>query len=77
MVVQGSGNVIFCKIEWFGSITRVNAHFLFWIGKGVGPCKFLTETKKLHYRIKFTKLWGVPNDLGIAMSTTLSGKQHI
>ena len=66
-----------CGTKWFGSITRVNVHFLFWTGKGVGACKFLMESKTLHYRIEFTTLWGDPNDLGVQVPTTLTGRQHI
>jgi hypothetical protein len=66
-----------CGEEWYGSITRVNAHFLFWTGKGVLPCKFLAESKNLKIRIEFNKLWGVPEDLGLPVPTTLAGRQQI
>lgn len=55
----------------------MNAHLLFWTGKGVGPCSFLSEAKNMHYRIEFNKIWGVPEDLGIAMPTTLVGRQQV
>lgn len=53
----------------------MNAHFLCWIGKGVCACKFLTKSKHLHYRIEFTNLWGVPDDLGVEVPTTLTSRQ--
>lgn len=34
-----------CGLTWFGSITRVNAHFLFWRVKGVDPCKLWKNLK--------------------------------
>ena len=66
-----------CGTKWFGGITSVNAHFLFWTRKGVRACQFLRCSKNLHYRIEFSKHWGIPDDLGIEMPTTLSSRQQI
>ncbi|XP_059072621.1 uncharacterized protein LOC131873636 [Cryptomeria japonica] len=66
-----------CDREWFGSISRVNAHFLFWRGKGVKHCKFLEEPKNIQYRIEFNRLWGVPDDTNISMPTTLSARASL
>lgn len=43
-----------CSVEWFDSITRVNAHFLFIQGKGVEPCPFLEDPANIKYRIGST-----------------------
>lgn len=50
-----------CNLEWFGSITRTNAHFLLVQGKGVGVCQKVNN-KNLKYKAEMLKLWGCNED---------------
>jgi hypothetical protein len=66
----------FCDEEWFGSITRVNAHLLFIKGKGVEICGFLANPENLIYKVEINKLWGLPID-SVPVPTTLHHRSHM
>ena len=61
--------------EWFGNITRVNSHVLFWSGYGVNPCMFLSNPENVRYKIEVNKLWGIPDDSVVPVPRSLSARQ--